>query len=50
MNASSSLPYEVSSRVLHPGMRPPAQERGGAVGAGSEEGHEAHQEAGAPLL
>lgn len=49
MNASSSLPYEVSSRVLHPGMRPPAQERGGAVRVGPDKGHEDNQRAAAPL-
>jgi len=36
--------------VLHPTPEPPAQERHGPVGAGSQEGHKNDQRAGTPLL
>ena len=42
-------PLEAPSGVLNSGLRPPAQERRGAVGAGSEEDHEDDQRAGTPL-
>ena len=41
---------EVSSGVLHPNLRPPAQEGCGALGVGPENGHRNNQRAGAPLI
>ena len=43
-------PSKVSSRVLRPGLEPPAQERQRAGGEGSEEGQKDDQRAGASPL
>ena len=41
---------EAPSRVLRPGVGPPAQEECKAVGGGPEDGHKDDQNAGSPLL
>ncbi|GAB0190139.1 hypothetical protein GRJ2_001479200 [Grus japonensis] len=49
-SAPQILSCETPPGVLHPAVGAPVQERHGAVGASPEEGHEADQRAGAPLL